>query len=61
MSLSRAVIRHCYRLEDSPRYKRVKRFVFDLLENPQARIRPYFDIFMILLVLTSVFVLIYEV
>ncbi|MCW8944708.1 MAG: NAD-binding protein [Sedimenticola sp.] len=61
MSLARAVIKYCYRLEDSPRYKRVKRFVFDLLENPQARIRPYFDIFMILLVLSSVFVLIYEV
>ncbi|TVO75300.1 potassium channel protein [Sedimenticola selenatireducens] len=61
MSLSRAIIKHCYRLEDSPRYKRTKHFFYNLLENPQARIRPYFDIFMILLVLSSVFVLIYEV
>ncbi|MEJ1353480.1 MAG: NAD-binding protein [Candidatus Sedimenticola sp. (ex Thyasira tokunagai)] len=61
MPLARVVVQHCYDLEDSPRYKRAKRFFFDLMENPQSAIRPYFDIFMIILVLSSVSVLIYEV
>jgi voltage-gated potassium channel len=61
MSLARYVVQRCYDLEDSPRYKRVKSFVYDLLENPRAPVRPYFDVFMILLVLSSVYLLIYEV
>ncbi|MCU7915824.1 MAG: ion transporter [Candidatus Thiodiazotropha sp. (ex Gloverina cf. vestifex)] len=45
----------------SERYSGWKRAVSDLLENPKTPIRPYFDIFMIALVLSSVWVLIYEV
>ena len=59
MSLARYVVQRCYDLEDSPRYKRLKRFVYDLLENPRAPVRPYFDVFMILLVLSSVYLLIW--
>jgi voltage-gated potassium channel len=45
----------------SDRYTGLKRRLYDLLENPKAPIRPYFDIFMIVLVLSSVWLLIYEV
>jgi voltage-gated potassium channel len=61
MSVARLIVQRCYDLEDSQRYKRAKHFFFNLLENPRSRIRPYFDIFMILLVLASVFLIIYEV
>jgi voltage-gated potassium channel len=36
-------------------------FVFNLLENPHSRLKSYFDVFMILLVMLSVFLLIYEI
>ncbi len=61
MSFTKTIVKRCYTIEDSVRYKRAKGFCFDLLVNPSAPVRPYFDIFMIVLVLTSVFVLIYEV
>ena len=61
MGLSHTLIRLSYALEDSARYKQLKKFFYDLLENPRAPVRPYFDIFMILLVLASVWLLIYEV
>ncbi|MCU7847173.1 MAG: NAD-binding protein [Candidatus Thiodiazotropha sp. (ex Lucinoma kastoroae)] len=61
MSFSHQVIKQCYAIQGSTRYTGLKRAVFNLLENPRAPIRPYFDIFMILLVLTTVWMLIYEV
>lgn len=61
MRLSNRLIHLSYALEDSLRYKRLKGFFYDLLENPKAPVRPYFDICMILFVLASVWVLIYEV
>jgi len=61
MTLARFIVQRCYRLEDSPRYKRVKAFFYDLLVNPRSTVRPYFDVAMIILVLASVFVLIYQV
>ncbi|RTZ80341.1 MAG: potassium channel protein, partial [Gammaproteobacteria bacterium] len=61
MSLSDRIVRLAYELEESPRYRRVKQAAYDLLENPHSPIRPYFDIFMMLLVLTSVFFLLYSV
>lgn len=61
MSLARLVVQRCYSIDDSPRYTRVKRFFFDLVANPRSPMRPYFDISMIVLVLASVFLLIYEV
>ncbi|MCU7860068.1 MAG: hypothetical protein KZQ86_09610 [Candidatus Thiodiazotropha sp. (ex Lucinoma kastoroae)] len=61
MSFFHQVIKQCYAIQGSTRYTGLKRAVFNLLENPRAPIRPYFDIFMILLVLTTVWMLIYEV
>ncbi|MCG7981179.1 MAG: NAD-binding protein [Candidatus Thiodiazotropha lotti] len=61
MSFAQKIIKYCYTLEGSTRYKGLKGAVYNLLQNPRAPIRPYFDIFMILLVLLSVWLLIYEV
>ncbi|WP_369159782.1 ion transporter [Candidatus Thiodiazotropha sp. LNASS1] len=61
MSFSHRVIKQCYAMQGSARYTGLKQTVYNLLENPRAPIRPYFDIFMILLVLTTVWMLIYEV
>ncbi len=61
MSVSTFIIKQCFALEDSASYRRVKGFFYQLMIDPQSKIRPYFDIFMIVLVLASVFVLIYEV
>jgi voltage-gated potassium channel len=61
MSLSKYLVQFCYELEDSTRYKRSKQFFYDLIENPRSRIRPYFDVCMIVLVISSVYLIIYEV
>ncbi len=61
MSISHRVIKQCYYLAASARYQRLKRATYNLLENPKAPIRPYFDVFMIGVVLASVWMLIYEV
>ncbi|MFC1601937.1 NAD-binding protein [Pseudomonadota bacterium] len=61
MSFAKLLVQRCYVLEDSLRYRRIKQFFYDLLENPHAPVRPYFDLGMIVLVLTSVFLLIYAV
>lgn len=55
------MVRACYAIADSPRYRIVKRYAYDVLENPNSKIKPFFDIFMIVIVLASVFLLIYEV
>ncbi len=61
MVFTQRVIKQCYEMAASDRYRGLKQRVFDLLENPKAPIRPYFDIFMIGLVISSVWLLIYEV
>jgi len=61
MSITDYVIQTAYELEESKRYQRRKQAVYDLLENPHSRIRPYFDIFMMLLVISSVFILLFSV
>ena len=61
MSLSKYLVQFCYELEDSIRYKRSKQFFYDLIENPRSRMRPYFDVSMIALVISSVYLIIYEV
>jgi voltage-gated potassium channel len=61
MSITDFVIQTAYELEESKRYQRAKRAAYDLLENPHSGVRPYFDVFMMLLVLSSVFVLLFSV
>lgn len=55
------IVRLCYRLDDSARYRRCKRFAYDLLENPDSPLRPYVDVTMCVLILATVFLMIYEV
>ena len=61
MSLSRYLVQFCYELEDSSHYKRSKQFFYDLIENTRSRRRPYCDVSMIALVISSVYLIIYEV
>ncbi|MGD2082012.1 MAG: NAD-binding protein [Chromatiales bacterium] len=61
MGPTRRLVKLAYALEDSPRYVRAKRFFYDLLESPHARMRSWFDLFMILLVLASVLLLVLAV
>ncbi|MDD1608571.1 MAG: TrkA-N domain-containing protein [Methylococcaceae bacterium NSP1-2] len=59
--LTRLFIYFAYILKRSLRYRRMKQFFYDLLENSDSPFKSYFDMFMICLVMTSVFLLIYEV
>lgn len=59
--LSRLIVYGANFLETSPRYKNTKQFFYNLLENPDSRIKSYFDGVMIVLVLLSVYLLIYGV
>jgi len=59
--LTRLTLYLAYRLKTSTRYQSIKAFFYDLLENPQSKLKSFFDVFMIVLVISSVFSLIYEV
>jgi voltage-gated potassium channel len=59
--IARLIVYIAYFLKTSRRYQRAKLFFYNLLENPNSPIKAYFDIFMICLVMLSVFLLIYEV
>ncbi|MFZ2168183.1 MAG: NAD-binding protein [Methylococcaceae bacterium] len=59
--LTRLIVYFAFVLKRSRHYRNTKLFFYNLLENPDSRLKSYFDIFMICLVLFSVFLLIYEV
>jgi voltage-gated potassium channel len=59
--LTRLIVCFAYFLKTSPHYKNTKYFFYNLLDNPDSRIKSNFDIVMICLVLFSVILLIYEV
>lgn len=59
--LNAIVLKWAYYLEESHRYKRFKGFFKELLEAEHARIKFYFDMLMIFLVITTVLLLLYEV
>jgi voltage-gated potassium channel len=58
--LKRLIIYFAYTLKRSLRYRHTKQFFYDLLENQDSKIKSYFDMFMIILVMSSVFLLINE-
>jgi voltage-gated potassium channel len=58
---TRLIVYLSYFLKTSRHYQSAKLFFYNLLENPNSRLKSYFDIFMICLVMFSVFLLIYEV
>jgi voltage-gated potassium channel len=59
--LTRLIVYIAYYLKTSKNYQQCKRFFYNLLENPQSKLKSYFDFVMIALVLISVFFLVYEV
>lgn len=61
MPLAQLLVRLAYRQQASTRYARLKGFFHKLLTDPRSRRRMLFDSFMIVLVLASVMLLIYEV
>jgi len=61
MSVAQQVVRFAYWLDASATYARIKAFFYDLLIEPRSRRRAWFDIGMIVLILVSVFLLIYQV
>lgn len=61
MSLAEQSVRLAYRLQASERRARLKGFFYKLLIDPRSRRRALFDSFMIVLVMLSVMLLIYEV
>jgi len=58
---TRLIVYFSYFLQTSGAYQKTKQFFFNLLENPHSRLKAYFDVFMIGLVMISVFLLIYEI
>jgi len=55
------IVQFCFFIDGSGPYQRFKCFFRNLLENDHAPQKRYFDLFMILLVLASVFMLIFDV
>jgi len=60
-TLDHIILRIARYLDSSPRYKAVKDRVRDLLNNPENRFKRFFDLTIIFLIISSVFILIYEV
>ncbi len=59
--LKKLILKFAFFLHTSKQYNRVKDTVSNFLLNPDYKYKQYFDIFMILLILSSVAILIYEV
>jgi len=57
----RRLVDLAYFLKTSTWYQRRRHFVYNILENDEYRYKKYFDIFMMMLILASVSILIYEV
>jgi voltage-gated potassium channel len=55
------IVSYAYFIESSLKYKKYKNFFRDLLENDHYPYKKYFDIFMILIILTSVTALVIDV
>lgn len=58
---SRLLVKLAYFIDESKRYNKIKEFFRMFLEYQHSKVKLYFDIFMIILVLGSVYFLIYEV
>jgi len=59
--IARFIVRMAYYFKSAERYQRTKRFFYNILENQQYHYKRYFDLFMIVLIFSSVFILIREV
>lgn len=59
--IAKLIISFAYFLDSSKKYKKIKRFAYDILANEKSRIKPYFDAFIIFLVFVTVSILIYDI
>ncbi|MGZ8143592.1 MAG: NAD-binding protein [Methylosarcina sp.] len=59
--LTRLIVYLAYFLKTSQHYQNTKHFFYTFLVDPQSRNKAYFDVFMIAMVMISVFLLVYEV
>jgi len=59
--LARLIISFAYFLDSNKTYKKVKGFVYDLLDNPRSSMKSYFDVLIIGLVLLTVAIFIYDI
>ena len=59
--LSRAIVDGAYALESSMRLRRVRNIVDDLMNNPGYKYKRWFDLFMMGLIFSSVFILVRDV
>jgi len=59
--IAKLIVSFAYFLDSVKSYKRAKNFVYNLLENPKSRIKPYFDAFIIFLIFITVAILIYDI
>ena len=58
--LTRLLLVFAYMLKTSKRYRSIKRFFFDLLENVDNPLKKIFDVFMICIIFSSVGLKVYE-
>ncbi len=58
---TRKLVDFAYFLNSSVWYQRKRRFFYNILENDESTYKKYFDIFMMMLIISSVSILIYEV
>jgi voltage-gated potassium channel len=58
--MKKLLIYSAYFLKNSPKYHRTKKFFYNLLENPNSKLKAYFDFIMIFFVTTSIFIIIYD-
>lgn len=59
--LAKLLVSLAYFLDSSSTYERYKGYAYNLLENPKSKVKPYFDVFIIFLVLITVSILIYDI
>lgn len=59
--LARLIVYFAYFVKKNKHYTQTKQFFYNLLENPESKMKSYFDAFMICLVMLSVFFLVYSV
>jgi len=59
--VSKILVKGAYAIQRNKRYQTTKKFFYNLLENPSYSYKRYLDLFMIFLILASVFILIREV
>lgn len=59
--LKKLLLSYAFFLHGSARYKKIKETFYNLLQNSDYRYKKYLDIFMILLIVVSISILVYEV